>query len=156
MTWPVAGFSTGISSRAAWPLVLTAGVSVLAMGSPLLRAAPQANDFLRDDLELSAHERVDPAEVGVAPHRKVLRRARDRVGRAAVDRVVAERAGVPDAVGPRVVADVGAVAGQVAGRDRVADLRRLVHVDEGQRLALLDGGRVAGVAAEAQVARRVD
>src|SRR3954463_3177424 len=123
MTWPVAGFSTGISSRVAWPLVLTTGVSVLAMDfSPLLRAAPQANDFLRNHLELPAHPRMDPAEVGVAPDREALRRRGHRVGRAPVDRVVAEGAGVPDAVGPRVVGDVGAVARQVARGHRVPDV----------------------------------
>src|SRR6266496_3140188 len=43
-----------------------------------------------------------------------------------------------------------------AGRDRVADVGRLVGVVEGQRLALVDLHRVAQRAGDRHVARRID
>src|SRR5436190_309338 len=129
MTRPLAGFTTSMSARADAPLVdWAAVVSVVAMASSSSELGRMAKDY--GTTSNCTRIQGDRAEVGVAADREARGRPRDGVGMAAVDRVVAERAGVPDPVGPRVVADVRAVARQVARRHRVADVRRLVGVDE--------------------------
>src|SRR3712207_2691669 len=86
-------------------------------------------------LEGAAHPRMDPAEVRVPAGLEIRRGLRHRVRAASVDHVVAERARVPGAVGERVVGHVLAIAGPAAGGDAVADVRRLILVDEGHPLA---------------------
>src|SRR3954447_12176835 len=50
----------------------------------------ESNRYLRLDLELPAHPRMDAAEVPVAARRQLRRRLGDRVRVAAVDQVVAQ------------------------------------------------------------------
>src|SRR5207249_5833875 len=113
MTRPFAGITTSMSARADATLVdWAAVVSVLAMASSSSELGRMAKDY--GTTSNCTRIQGDRAEVGVAADREARGRPRDGVGMAAVDRVVAERAGVPEPVGPRVVADVRAVARQVA------------------------------------------
>src|SRR3954467_15312533 len=97
---------------------------------------------------------MDATEVRVGAWRQARRRVRDRVRRATVDRVVAERVRLPAPIGQRVVGDVLAVARVRTGGHGVAYRERLVVVDERERLALAYPRGVTEDAARG-VARRV-
>ena len=97
-------FSTAASGTCLTRTQIFKGKLLQRVSASGTRILPGLTDESVYDFEGAAHPGMDAAEVGVLARRQVARRRGDRIGVAAVDRVVAQRARVPDAVRKRVVA----------------------------------------------------